>query len=278
MDKIQSNGFYKPKILVVDDERSILLGLRRHLTARGYEVRTASGGITALTELEATPPDLLLLDLMMPDKSGLEVTREVRLKMHLKIPIIILSARGEEQQKVEALDQGADDYLTKPFGLDELLARVRVALRHRQEFNLLDTSGHLQNSILGNEYLRIDLEKHQVLVDGKEVKLTPKQFDLLRYLAINTGKLLTHQLLLHNIWGADYGNETSYLHVFVGQLRQKIEQNPAKPRFILTEPGLGYRFQLPVSQPKVKSNSLKSDSSNLESEANTNSLDSLEKF
>lgn len=239
-------NFYKYKILAVDDERPILLGLKRHLTARGYEVKTAGGGEQALDLIEEAAPDLIILDLMMPGKSGLEVIREVRLRLHLSTPIVVLSARGEEEQKVLALDTGADDYLTKPFGLDELLARVRVALRHRQELNDLSAGGtsHNQPVVLGDNYLSIDLGKHLVMVNGKEIRLTPKQYELLRYLALNTGKLLTHRQLLQNVWGSDYGQENSYLHVFVGQLRQKIEPNPARPRFILTEPGLGYRFRL----------------------------------
>jgi two-component system, OmpR family, KDP operon response regulator KdpE len=241
----QSDPFYKAQILVVDDERSILLGLKRQLTARGYEVQTATGGIAALRLIEENPPDLIVLDLMMPDLDGLQVTREIRTRLHSDVPILVLSARGEERQKVEALDLGADDYLTKPFGLDELLARIRVALRHSQR--LKDEAVQVQPTPteLGNEQLLIDLAKHQVLREGKEIKLTPKQFELLKYLALHSGKLISHRLLLQSVWGSEYGNESQYIHVFIGQLRQKIEPDPARPRYILTEPGLGYRFLLP---------------------------------
>jgi len=264
MEKIQSSGFYKAKILCVDDEQPILHGLKRHLTARGYEVRTANSGIQALEMLEESKPDLVILDLMMPGKSGLEVIREVRLKLHLFMPIVVLSAHGDERKKVEALDIGADDYLTKPFGLDELLARVRVALRHYQEVSAAAYGGsEAFTRVLGDKYLTIDQENHQVLVEGKETRLTPKQYDLLHYLALNEGKLLTHQQLLKNVWGADYGHEVSYLHVFVGQLRQKIEPNPAKPRFILTEPGLGYRFRLAEREETEFSRAVVAETSNL---------------
>lgn len=246
MSTHQSDGIYRARILAVDDEPSILIGLKRHLNARGYEVSTATGGVQALREIEENSPDLLILDLMMPDKDGLEVTYQVRSRLRLNIPIIVLSARGEEQKKVEALDLGADDYLTKPFGLDELMARIRVALRHRR-ISTTDMSGGsvAQPKMVGDAHLTVDLEKHQVLRDGKEIKLTPKQYELLKYLALNPGKLITHHQFLQAVWGPEYGNEASYLHVFINQLRQKLEPNPAKPRFILTEPGLGYRFRFP---------------------------------
>lgn len=237
---------HSTQILVVDDEAAILLGLKRQLTARGYQVRTASGGEVALAEIESNPPDLLILDLMMPDLDGLQVTQEIRNRLHLDLPIIVLSARDEESQKVEALDLGADDYLTKPFGLDELLARVRVALRHKQkqEQPTVTTSSQPNSRLIGDAFLSIDLDKHQVWREGQEIKLTPKQYELLKYLAQNIGRLITHRMLLRNVWGTEYGNENQYLHVFIGQLRQKIEPNPARPRYIITEPGLGYRFKL----------------------------------
>lgn len=250
MNKNQTEPFHKAKILAVDDEQSILLGLKRQLSARGYDVRTATGGLQALMEIEMSPPDLVILDLMMPDVDGLQVTREVRNRLHSEVPILVLSAREEEQQKVEALDLGADDYLTKPFGLDELLARVRVALRHNERQQRVAIPGQKSSGVLGNEQLTIDLVKHQVLRDGKEIKLTRKQFDLLRYLAVNQDKLISHRLLLQSVWGPEYVNETQYLHVLVGQLRQKIEPNPARPQFILTEPGLGYRFHLSTEEDK----------------------------
>jgi two-component system KDP operon response regulator KdpE len=237
------DSFLKPKILVVDDEQAIIVGLKRQLSSQGYEVRTASGGFKALEEMEYNTPDLVILDLMMPDLDGLQVTREIRVRLRSSVPIIVLSARGEQRQKVEALDLGADDYLTKPFGMDELLARVRVALRHRQQLE-----SPLMTSLperISDDYLTLDLEKHLVLKEGKEVKLTPKQYEALKYLALNPDKLITHQMMLRHVWGPEYGNETQYLHVLIGQLRQKLEPDPASPRYILTEPGLGYRFRLP---------------------------------
>lgn len=249
MNKNQNEAFHKAKILIVDDEQAILLGLKRQLTARGYEVRTATGGLQALSEIEMNPPELVVLDLMMPEVDGLQVTREVRNRLHSEVPILVLSAREEEQQKVEALDLGADDYLTKPFGLDELLARIRVALRHNYRQQWASVPGQKSSGVLGNEQLTIDLVKHQVLSYGKEIKLSRKQFELLKYMALNHGKLISHRLLLQSVWGPEYINETQYLHVLVGQLRQKIEPEPARPQFILTEPGLGYRFHLP--QPSL---------------------------
>ncbi|MEI7557186.1 response regulator transcription factor [Candidatus Chlorohelix sp.] len=243
MAKTQFDSIYKPKILVVDDEPAITIGLKRQLSSQGYEVRTASGGVQALEEIEQNSPDLVILDLMMPDLDGLQVTREVRRRILSNVPIIVLSARGESRQKVEALDLGADDYLTKPFGLDELLARVRVALRHRQQLSNPMVSA--SPTIINDDFLTIDLEKHLVYKEGQEIKLTPKQYETLKFLASNPDKLITHQMLLHHIWGPEYGKETQYLHVLIGQLRQKLESDSATPRYILTEPGLGYRFRLP---------------------------------
>jgi len=237
--------FYKAKILVVDDETAITQGLKRQLNSRGYDVQTASGGFEALRLIEDNPPDLIILDLMMPDLDGLHVTREIRLKMHSNTPIIVLSARGEQSRKVEALDLGADDYLTKPFGLDELLARIRVALRHQQQVGSTPVNATLP-TVIGNENLTIDLSKHLVIKEGHELKLTPKQYETLKYLAQNPDKLITHQMLLRHVWGPEYGNENQYLHVLIGQLRQKIEPDPARPQYIITEPGLGYRFRLPA--------------------------------
>lgn len=241
MTESSLGGSSKPRIMVVDDENSILLSLSHHLLAKGYEVVTAGGGNQALADLPRLRPDLLILDLMMPDKNGLQVIREVRERLRLDTPIIVLSARGEELQKVEALDQGADDYLTKPFGMDELMARVRVALRNKTSRTPQAPANPL---ILGNSYLQIDLSLHKVTREGEELKMTPTQFELLKFLAQNADKLLTHRVLLQRIWGSDFNRETQYLHVFIRQLRQKIEANPAKPAFIITEPGLGYRFRL----------------------------------
>ena len=246
MKETQLKTLYRPQILLVDDEPAILNGLKRQLVSHGYDVRTASGGLIGLQEIEKNMPDLILLDLMMPDLDGLQVTHAVRFKLHNNVPIIVLSAREEEQKKVEALDLGADDYLTKPFGLDELLARIRAALRRvSQEY---DDPRHKNTlTLIGDDYLTIDLTRHQVLREGKELKLTPKQYDLLKYLAQNRDKLITHRLLLQSAWGPNYSNETQYLHVYIRQLRQKIEPDPANPLYILTEPGLGYRFHLPYT-------------------------------
>ena len=247
MKEIQARTLYRPKILLVDDEQAILTGLKRQLTSHGYEVRTATGGLKGIEEIELEMPDLVVLDLMMPDLDGLQVTYDVRFRLKSNIPIIVLSAREEEQKKVEALDLGADDYLTKPFGLDELLARIRVALRRfNREKSLVENKQQL--TTIEDGHLTIDLTRHQVWRDGKEVKLTPKQYDLLKYLALNRDKLISHRMLLQSAWGPNYSNETQYLHVFIRQLRQKIEPDPASPRYILTEPGLSYRFHLPSPQ------------------------------
>ena len=226
-------GLHKPKILAVDDENAILLGLRQELVTAGYAVSTAGDGATALREIQTSQLDLVLLDLMLPDYSGLEIIHRIREGLHNDVPIIVLSARGEERQKVEALDLGANDYLTKPFGMKELLARVRVSLRSRVsvsawshayssndedkgagETSLPDHApsheGLLAARIIGNQHLKIDLARHLVLRDGEEIKLTPKQFDLLTYLAFNPDKLLTHRSLLHNIWGSDHQCQTEY--------------------------------------------------------------------
>ncbi len=229
----------KEKILVADDELSILRTLNRNLTRRGYEVITAANGLEALERIEESLPQLIILDLMMPKMDGLEVCRRVR--EWSQIPIIILSAVGEEHQKVEALDLGADDYLTKPFGMDELLARIRVALRRSK--TLKENSHKGQLAVFSDDDLQIDFNRRQVTFQGQEIKLTPKQYDLLKYLAQNAGRVITHRGALLNVWGPEYGQESQYLHVFIGQLRQKIEADPAHPRHIITEPGVGYRFR-----------------------------------
>lgn len=227
------------KIVVADDEQAILRMLTRNLTRRGYEVVTAADGEEALNRIEETLPDLVILDLMMPRLDGLEVCRQVR--EWSQMPIIILSARGEETRKVEALDLGADDYLTKPFGMDELLARVRVALRRASQTK--EANGGGNSPVYRSGELIIDVARREVTVQGEEVKLTPRQYDLLKYLAQNAGRVITHRTALVNVWGPEYGQETQYLHVFIGQLRHKIEPDPAHPVYILTEPGVGYRFK-----------------------------------
>jgi two-component system KDP operon response regulator KdpE len=225
-------------ILVVDDEAPVLRTLKRNLSGYGYEVLTAADGVEALACVEENRPDLMLLDLNMPRLSGLEVCRRIR-KWN-QMPIIVLSARGDEQQKVEALDLGADDYLTKPFGMSELLARIRAALRRTGQPAKDETFKEF--SLDG---FSINFEQHLVTVDGQEVKLTPQQFELLKYLVRNAGRVLTHRSVLVNVWGAEYEDETQYLHVFIGQLRHKIEADPSRPRYILTERGVGYRFRAP---------------------------------
>jgi two-component system KDP operon response regulator KdpE len=225
-------------ILVVDDEAPVLRTLKRNLSGYGYEVLTAADGVEALACVEENRPDLMLLDLNMPRLSGLEVCR--RLRKWNQMPIIVLSARGDEQQKVEALDLGADDYLTKPFGMSELLARIRAALRRTGQLAKEET---FKDFTLDG--FSINFEQHLVTVDGQEVKLTPQQYELLKYLVRNAGRVLTHRSVLVNVWGAEYEDETQYLHVFIGQLRHKIEADPSRPRYILTERGVGYRFRAP---------------------------------
>ncbi len=222
------------RILVVDDETQIARVLRRGLSARGYEVQTASDGEEALNVFSQWPADLVITDLSMPQMGGLELCR--RLRKLSQVPIIVLSVKGEEKTKVEALDAGADDYITKPFGIDELLARVRAALRRAPTV----IPREVMDIVLGDFHL--NLEARSVSVRGEEVHLTPKEYELLVYLIRHDGKVLTHRILLGAIWGGDYTEQTEYLRVFIGQLRKKIEADPAKPRYILTEPWIGYRF------------------------------------
>ncbi|GLV56173.1 DNA-binding response regulator [Dictyobacter sp. S3.2.2.5] len=222
------------RILVVDDEIEILRALQRSLVAHGYDVFTAESGEAALEEVGQHRPDLILLDLGLPGISGLEVCRKVREQSNL--PIIVLSVKDTERDKVLALDLGADDYVSKPFGIDEILARVRVALRHTAQIQ----SG--TEPIFTAGPLRVDFAQRGVQVNGKEVKLTPTEYDLLKALIKNRGKIMTRQMLLSQVWGTGYGTEAHYLHVYVGQLRRKIEPDSAHPRFILTVSGVGYRF------------------------------------
>ncbi len=219
------------RVLVVDDEPQILRALRTSLQGAGYEVVTAETAEQALTALAVDPPDAVILDLVLPDGRGTDVTRELR--AWSRVPVIVLSAVGDESEKVAALDAGADDYVTKPFGIDELLARLRAALRRGEP------SGE---PVLELGDLRIDLEKRAVEAAGRPVPLTPNEFSLLRVLARNPGKLLTHSALLREVWGRGYSAESHYLHVYVSQLRRKLEPDPARPRYILTEPGAGYRL------------------------------------
>ena len=223
----------KPRILVVDDEPQLTRVLRRSLTTKGYDVRVAGDGDFALQTFRDWPPALVITDLAMPNLGGLELCR--RLRAISEVPIIVLSVRGEEKTKVEALDAGADDYITKPFGMDELLARIRAALRRKPV-----TDSNAQ--ILEAGDFRIDLDAHTATQAGKELRLTPKEFDLLVHLMRNAGKVLTHRALLGAVWGGEYTEQNEYLRVFIGQLRKKIEPNPSEPRYILTEPWIGYRF------------------------------------
>jgi two-component system KDP operon response regulator KdpE len=220
------------RILVVDDEPNILATIVPLLRGRGYEVSTAMNGRTALEGVERDSPDLVLLDLGLPDLDGVVVCSQIR-ESH-STPIVVLSARGAENDKVRALDAGADDYVTKPFGTEELLARIRVALRR------VDTAPPSEPLVRGD--LVIDRERFRVLAEGKEVRLTPKEFELLTYLAQRPGRVLTHRAILKAIWGPQALDQPEHLRVLVGSLRKKIEPNPSAPRYILTEPWVGYRF------------------------------------
>lgn len=223
------------RVLVVDDEPAIRRTLRANLSARGYEVRAVETGEEALEEFARQRIDLVILDLMLPGMSGIEVCEAVR-TISLT-PIVVLSARGEEQTKVRALDLGADDFLTKPFGIDELLARIRAVLR-RSPLGAAD--GPVQ---VGGLTLAPDARTaHR---DGAKLDLTPREFEVLAYLMHHAGRLVTHRVLLNAVWGPQYGRETHYLRVFVNRIRRKIEIDPAHPRYILTEPGVGYRLVTP---------------------------------
>jgi two-component system KDP operon response regulator KdpE len=224
------------RILVVDDEAQLTRVLRTGLRARGYDVRTAPDGKTALEAFNDWSPELVITDLAMPGMDGLQLCRQLRTIS--QVPIIVLSAKGEEKTKIEALDLGADDFITKPFGIDELFARVRAALR-RAPAAAVDNG----EKVLEVGVFRADLETRHVTVAGREVHLTPKEFDLLIYFIKNAGKVLTHRTLLAAVWGGNYVDQNEYLRVFVGQLRKKLEPDSTKPRYILTEPWVGYRFE-----------------------------------
>lgn len=226
----------KPRILVVDDEPQLTRVLRTGLTSRGFDVRAAADGLAGFEMFSDWHPDLIITDLAMPNMDGLELCRRVRAIS--QVPIIILSAKGEEKTKVEALDIGADDFVTKPFGIDELLARVRASLRRA---NAGPTNG-ANKTILETGDFRVDLDSRVVTVHGSEIHLTPKEFDLLNYFLTHPGKVLTHRTLLAAVWGSNYVEQNEYLRVFVGNLRKKIEKDAAAPRYIITEPWIGYRF------------------------------------
>jgi two-component system, OmpR family, KDP operon response regulator KdpE len=223
----------KPRVLVVDDEPAILRFLKPALEANDYEVASAGTLAEALKRIAKEPPDVVVLDLGLPDGDGKDVIREVR--QWSQVPIIVLSAREREAEKIEALDLGADDFVNKPFGVGELMARLRTALRHRRQ-----TQGEAAVVRLGG--LEIDLPRRRVMRDGVEVKLTSREFDLLSSLARHPGKVMTHRQLLTAVWGPAQVEETQYLRVYVGHLRQKLEEHPDDPKIILTELGIGYRL------------------------------------
>ena len=221
------------RILIVDDEQSVRRFLTTTLTSQGYKIEEAVTGQEALIKATSMQPDLIILDLGLPDIDGIEVTRQMR--QQTRIPIIILSVRGSEADKIAALDAGADDYLTKPFSAGELLARIRVAWRH--------TSQADEDSIFNNGQLSVDLGKRTVQVSGESIQLTPTEYDILEVLINHAGRVLTHRHILQEVWGEEYGDELHMLHVNISNLRRKIEADPARPQHIITEPGVGYRLK-----------------------------------
>jgi len=224
------------RILVVDDERPIRRFLRTSLTVNGYTVFEATNGREALAAVSANRPDVIILDLGLPDIDGVEITQRIR--EWSQIPVIILSVREHEVDKIAALDAGADDYLTKPFGVGELLARIRVALRR--------VTQPTTEPVVTNRDLVVDLGRRLVTMAGSEVQLTPTEYDLLRVLVTQAGKVLTHQQLLRQVWGTGYEDEVHLLRVNVSNLRRKLEPEPARPQYIITEPGVGYRLRIPA--------------------------------
>ena len=223
------------RVLVVDDEPQIVRGLKIVLRSAGYAVEAAETKAQALTALATRPPDALVLDLVLPDGEGVEVCREVR--RWSRLPIVVLSAVGDEREKVRALDAGADDYVTKPFGTDELLARLRAVMRRSAD------QGTSPELTIGA--LRIDVADRRVARDGHDIHLTPIEFDLVRVLAQYHGRLVTHRQLLQEVWGPEYGAETHYLRVHVAHIRAKLEVDAARPEYLITEPGVGYRLRTP---------------------------------
>jgi len=223
------------RILVIDDEPQIGRTLRPQLAPRGYEVEHVTSGEAGLVAAGANAPDLVLLDLGLPDMDGVDVCR--RLREWSAVPVIFLTVKDDERTKVQALDVGGDDYITKPFGTPELLARVRAVMRRTQE------QPSAASSVFVSGDLRVDFAARQVTVGGKEVRLTPTEYELLRLFILHADKTLTHRQLLTQIWGPESTHETQYLHVFIRQLRRKLEPDPAKPRHFVTEPGVGYRFR-----------------------------------
>jgi two-component system KDP operon response regulator KdpE len=219
------------RVLVVDDEPQFLRALATNLRGAGYEVETAETAAAAVAAAALRPPDAVVLDLLLPDGSGRDVCRSLR--EWSESPIIVISAVGDDDEKIAALDAGADDYVTKPFAIGELLARLRAVLRR---------VGPATEPVVEVGPIRLDLEKSAVTVSGEPVHLTPHEFRILRLLTLNEGKLLTHRAILREVWGPAYGDESNYLHVYMSQLRRKLERDPARPRHLLTEPGAGYRL------------------------------------
>jgi two-component system KDP operon response regulator KdpE len=230
-------GTPPPRILVIDDEPQIQRALRTILTQNGYQVSIAARGGEGLDQAAASRPDVIILDLGLPDMDGITVCE--RLREWTRTPIIVLTVRDSDADKVAALEQGADDYLTKPVSTEELLARLRVALRHAARWQ-----GTLQESVVIAGPLTVDLARHQVRRDGDEVKLTATEFRLLAYLVANANRVLTHRGILTHVWGPDEGDHVEYLRVYIRQLRKKLEPDPERPEFLVTEPGVGYRFIL----------------------------------
>ncbi len=227
------------RVLVIEDELQIQRFLRVSLASHGFEVLEARRGEEGIAAAALQAPDVVVLDLGLPDIDGLDVVR--RLREWSAVPILVLSARGQEQDKIAALDAGADDYLTKPFGVGELMARLRVALRHGQRA----AAGSAEPATFSVEDLRVDLARRQVFVGGREVHLTPNEYKLLATLVQHAGKVLTHRQLLKAVWGPGYLTEVHYVRLYMAQLRHKLEADPARPRFLRTEPGVGYRLQVP---------------------------------
>jgi two-component system KDP operon response regulator KdpE len=230
-------NFRAKRILVAEDDPGLLDFISRNLRVRGFDVKEASNGLEAFAVWEREDPNLLILDMMMPRMDGLEVCRRVR--EHSAVPIIILTALDSESDKVTALDLGADDYLTKPFGVEELLARIRAVLRRTQPQNEIAS---LEESVKHFGELEVDLKGHIVRLRGEEIRLSPTEFELLKQLILHSGKVVTHRMLLQTVWGPEYGGEAEYLRVYVNRLRQKLEAQPGSPRYLVTEPGVGYRF------------------------------------
>jgi two-component system KDP operon response regulator KdpE len=230
------------RILVVDDEPQIRRSLQVNLERSGYAVETVESGEGALNSFRNRRPDVVILDLIMPGMGGVAVVRRIRESS--TVPIIVLSAMGEESRKVEALELGADDYMTKPFGMDELLARMRSLLRRA-------AGAHSSQPEFVAGGLCVNFDRREVTLNHKPVKLTPTEYDLLKYMIEHAGKVLTHRMLLQEVWGQAYMDQAQYLRVFIGQLRKKLEKDPTRPRFILTDPGVGYRFCLEGDAPSV---------------------------